>query len=263
MPLLASMLLVPSVASYSLRHCGVSNGISPRRGRRSPVMLDSSSEIAALQLQIKILELQAQLQSLQDSQPPAPVTAAASAPVPSLLEPVAASLAPLVTAPVPSALNVPTNPASMLSLLEPAAAPLAAVVTTPVPSMLSVPTSSELILTAPLPTAARIEAAATAVASVSSLPAFMDPKAGPQPERCFGDECVKTVLAVPAGESDQIAQALASGLGLFIVLPLAYLAATKFAEFVDQRYDEIGGEAGGGEQTSASNAPSPYPWRNE
>jgi len=233
--MLLAVLLMPSVTAYSLRHGGGAPGISPTRSRHvsNPVMLDSSSEIEALQLQIKILELQAQLQGLQDSQPPALAGATASTSSPSLFEPVSTSLTAVATTPVPSVLNVPMNPA-------------------PMP-------------TVPMPAAMPLDAAATAAASIPSLPAFMDPKAGPQPDRCFGDECVKTVLAVPAGESNEIALALASGLGVFLGLPLAYLAVTKFVEFVNNRYDEIGGEAGGGgdAQAPARSAPSPYPWRNE
>ena len=83
------------------------------------------------------------------------------------------------------------------------------------------------------------------------------------PPKCLGDECLKAVLNTPAGESNEIAQGLAQGLGVVAIgVPLAYLAATKFVEWVNERYEELSREGGdNGVSAPANDAPSPYPWR--
>lgn len=241
--MLLALLLAPTVTAYSLRHCvpsRVGNAISPSRGC-NPVMADPL-EIEALQRQIQILELQAKLQALQvnGASSPVPAMAAAPAPVPIVPEPAAAPLESVAMA-VPSVCErFNADPSRCI---------------TP-----SVPMNPAPLPTIPMPATAPLE---------SSLPGagmLMDPRTAvlTGPDRCLGDECIKTVLAVPAEESNEIAQGLAMGLGVFAIgVPLAYFGFTKLVDFVNERYDEIGGEVGGGDSANApaSDAPSPYPWR--
>jgi hypothetical protein len=216
--------VLPTVTAFTTR-LGLPSPATRLASRsHRPVMLDGSLEIEALQRQIKILELQAQLQALQQAQTPAPE--AAPAPIP--------------TMPVPSP------------------APLEAVA----PAQASAP----LEAIAPV-TAAPLEAVAPApaIAPVPKMDLLMDPAAQLEsgPPRCLGDECIKTVLNTPAGESNEIAQQLASGLGIVAIgLPLAYLAGTAFVDFINRRFEEIDGEVGGGARAPASSdVQSPYPWR--
>lgn len=223
-----------------------------RHQPRSELVMVDASEIEAIQRKIEILKmaelrsLQAELKALQEQAPGAAPTVDTPTTVP--LE----SVAPLIAPPI---------------------APLESVASTvaPAPTVDAPPFVPELAANPVVPLSAPLESAtseAVAPPAAASLPSmFMDPAAPNQmfPDKCFGDECIATVLKTPAGESNEIAQSLAQGLGVFVFVPVAYLAATKFAEFVNQRYEEINGEVGGGNvdggAARSTDAPSPYPWR--
>ena len=228
MRLLLTALLLPTAAAFHLPHVQLAGANSrTRRVHCDPAMVDSA-EIEALQRQIQILELQAQLRALEQQAAVASSVDAPTVPAAAVVPAVPALSAPVEAVPVPMPVPVPAMPAPVPAMPAPVPA-----VPAPVPDILMNPS-----------------------AAVGSG-VF-----GEGAARCFGDECTKSVVS--SDVSAEIAQGLAQGLGFFALLPVGYFGVTKFVEFVNERYDAINGEVGGGDgaQPPASDAgPSPYPWR--
>ena len=125
---------------------------------------------------------------------------------------------------------------------------------------------------------ARQQAEATAVSVPTPTPETIAPVSAPleafTPEPAAAvansappvvDYLTKDYFAGMSDASGDLAKDLATGLGVFIVVPLmGYFVVTKFGDFINERYDAIGGEAGGGDSrdyASNDDGPSPYPWR--
>ena len=92
---------------------------------------------------------------------------------------------------------------------------------------------------APEAAVAAVQTAPMQVMTLPGAPAVPDGQTG-----CFGDEC--TAAVVSSAVSGAVAEDLVRALGLVALVPLGWFGVTKFVEFINSRYDEIGGRVSGG-----------------
>ena len=216
---LVAMLALPSMG-YAFSMAGrtvVTPSSALRRPQYRPVMMadpgDVQGQIAALQQQLEMIKLQAQIKELEAktaAQAPLPV----EAPQPVAAVPEIATIPPPAVE-VPEVATIPP-PAVVVPEIAPE------VFTAPV---YTAPAVTAPVYTAPMPDIAAVAPPAAAVQSM--VPAVPDAAAA-------------AAVASSGGDPPYLAIAV----GVLVLVPSLYFGGTKFVSFVNERYDELQGTEG-------------------